>query len=75
MCLIHSGSRSQPQPAGTALEALLRAAGDALIHADGKPFRLNFGYVRQAGYFIASHGELREKAGAAKARFDPGFTV
>ena len=67
VCLVHSGSRSQP------LEALLRAAGGAFIHVDGEPFRYQPGDVRQAGYLIASHGDLCEKARAAKASFDPGF--
>lgn len=60
-------------------EAVLRAAGGAFTHADGRPLTYNTGDVRQAGCLIASHGlahaELCERAAAAMAQIDPGFAV
>ncbi|WP_094555742.1 3'(2'),5'-bisphosphate nucleotidase CysQ [Synechococcus sp. 1G10] len=60
-------------------EAVLRAAGGAFSHADGRPLRYNNGDGLQAGCLIASHGlshsELCERAVAAMARIDPGFVV
>jgi 3'(2'), 5'-bisphosphate nucleotidase len=37
-------------------EAVLRAAGGAFSHADGRALAYNTGDVRQAGCLIASHG-------------------
>ena len=60
-------------------DAVLRAAGGAFTHADGRPLTYNTGDVRQAGCLIASHGvshsELCGKAAAAMAVIDPGFAV
>ena len=60
-------------------EAVLRAAGGAFSHADGRALRYNDGDIRQAGCLIASHGashrELCERAVAAMATIDPGFAV
>ena len=60
-------------------EAVLRAAGGAFSHADGRALSYNDGDVRQAGCLIASHGpahrELCERASAAMARIDPDFRV
>ena len=60
-------------------EAVLRAAGGAFSHADGRALSYNDGDVRQAGCLIASHGpahaELCTKAAAAMAAIDPGFEV
>jgi 3'(2'), 5'-bisphosphate nucleotidase len=60
-------------------EAVLRAAGGAFTHADGRPLSYNDGDIRQAGCLIASHGsshrELCERAAAAMAVIDPGFAV
>jgi 3'(2'), 5'-bisphosphate nucleotidase len=60
-------------------EAVLRAAGGAFSHADGRALAYNSGDVRQAGCLIASHGpahaELCEKAADAMAVIDPGFVV
>ena len=60
-------------------EAVLRAAGGAFSHADGRALRYNDGEIRQAGCLIASHGashrELCERAAAAMATIDPGFQV
>ncbi len=60
-------------------EAVLRAAGGAFTHADGRPLSYNDGDVRQAGCLIASHGAshgvLCERAAAAMAAIDPGFPV
>jgi 3'(2'), 5'-bisphosphate nucleotidase len=60
-------------------EAVLRAAGGAFSHADGRPLRYNDGDIRQAGCLIASHGashaELCDRAAAAMAVIDPGFAV
>ena len=60
-------------------DAVLRAAGGAFTHADGRPLTYNTGDVRQAGCLIASHGpshvELCERAAAAMATVDPGFAV
>ena len=60
-------------------EAVLRAAGGAFSHADGRPLTYNTGDVRQAGCLIASHGpnhqELCARSAAALARIDPGFAV
>jgi len=58
---------------------VLRAAGGAFQHADGRPLLYNTGDVRQAGCLIASHGprqaELSARAEAAMAWIDPGFRV
>ena len=60
-------------------EAVLRAAGGAFSHADGRALTYNDGDIRQAGCLIASHGpshhQLCETAAAAMARIDPGFAV
>lgn len=60
-------------------EAVLRAAGGAFSHADGRPLAYNDGDIRQAGCLIASHGpahqELCSRAAAAMAEIDPGFAV
>ncbi|MFM9087815.1 MAG: 3'(2'),5'-bisphosphate nucleotidase CysQ, partial [Cyanobium sp.] len=60
-------------------EAVLRAAGGAFSHADGRSLTYNSGDVRQAGCLIASHGPahalLCSRATAALARIDPGFSV
>ena len=60
-------------------EAVLRAAGGAFSHADGRALAYNTGDVRQAGCLIASHGpshaELCERAAAAMVTIDPGFAV
>jgi len=60
-------------------EAVLRAAGGAFSHADGRSLAYNNGDVRQAGCLIASHGPthalLCSRATAALARIDPGFSV
>ena len=60
-------------------EAVLRAAGGAFSHADGRALRYNDGDIRQAGCLIASHGashlELCERAAAAMATIDPGFAL
>ncbi len=60
-------------------EAVLRAAGGAFTHADGRALAYNSGDVRQAGCLIASHGAshtaLCERAAAAMAVIDPGFRV
>ena len=60
-------------------EAVLRAAGGAFSHADGRPLAYNSGHGLQAGCLIASHGPahplLCERASAAMATIDPGFAV
>ena len=60
-------------------EAVLRAAGGAFSHADGRPLTYNSGDGLQAGCLIASHGaahaELCERATAAMATIDPGFPL
>ncbi len=60
-------------------EAVLRAAGGAFSHADGRALSYNDGDIRQAGCLIASHGAshraLCERAAAAMATIDPGFRV
>jgi 3'(2'), 5'-bisphosphate nucleotidase len=60
-------------------EAVLRAAGGAFSHADGRPLRYNDGDIRQAGCLIASHGlshdELCQRAADAMAAIDPGFVL
>jgi 3'(2'), 5'-bisphosphate nucleotidase len=60
-------------------DAVLRAAGGAFTHADGRVLTYNTGVVRQAGCLIASHGpshaDLCERAVAAMATIDPGFAV
>jgi len=60
-------------------EAVLRAAGGAFSHADGRPLTYNTGHGLQAGCLIASHGpahnELCARAAEALATIDPGFTV
>ena len=60
-------------------EAVLRAAGGAFTHADGRALSYNDGDVLQAGCLIASHGaahlQLCERAAAAMATIDPGFAV
>ncbi len=60
-------------------EAVLRAAGGAFTHADGRALTYDTGDVRQAGCLIASHGpahdELCRRAAEAMAAIDPGFAV
>jgi 3'(2'), 5'-bisphosphate nucleotidase len=60
-------------------EAVLRAAGGAFSHADGRPLLYNTGDVRQAGCLIASHGpahaEICRRAAAALGAIDPGFAL
>ena len=60
-------------------EAVLRAAGGAFTHADGRPLSYNDGDIRQAGCLIASHGrshsQICETAAAAMSTIDPGFAV
>ena len=60
-------------------DAVLRAAGGAFSHADGRALTYNTGDVRQAGCLVASHGpnhqELCARSAAALARIDPGFAV
>jgi len=60
-------------------EAVLRAAGGAFSHADGRPLTYNTGDGLQAGCLIASHGrahgELCKRASEAMASIDPGFAV
>ncbi len=60
-------------------EAVLRAAGGAFSHADGRPLRYNRGDGLQAGCLIASHGPahhaLCARAAAAMAAIDPGFAL
>ncbi len=60
-------------------EAVLRAAGGAFTHADGRRLSYNDGDIRQAGCLIASHGrshqQLCDKAAGAMAVIDPGFPV
>ena len=60
-------------------EAVLRAAGGAFSHADGRPLSYDTGDVRQAGCLIASHGpahaELCRRAVEAMGEIDPGFAV
>jgi 3'(2'), 5'-bisphosphate nucleotidase len=60
-------------------DAVLRAAGGAFTHADGRPLAYNTGDVRQAGCLIASHGRshaaLCSSAAEAMAVIDPGFAV
>ncbi|MEN9541980.1 MAG: hypothetical protein RLZZ459_2071 [Cyanobacteriota bacterium] len=60
-------------------EAVLRAAGGAFSHADGRPLVYNDGDIRQAGCLIASHGpahqELCRRAAEALAAIDPGFAL
>lgn len=60
-------------------EAVLRAAGGAFSHADGRPLLYNTGDGLQAGCLIASHGsahaELCRRAAAALASIDPGFPL
>jgi len=60
-------------------EAVLRAAGGAFSHADGRPLVYNTGDGLQAGCLIASHGpshsELCQRAAAAMASIDPGFPL
>jgi 3'(2'), 5'-bisphosphate nucleotidase len=60
-------------------EAVLRAAGGAFSHADGRPLAYNRGDGLQAGCLIASHGpqhaELCRRAREAMAAIDPGFPL
>lgn len=60
-------------------EVVLRAAGGAFSHADGRPLTYNRGDGLQAGCLIASHGpahaELCRRAAAALAGIDPGFRL
>lgn len=60
-------------------DAVLRAAGGAFCHADGRALAYNTGDIRQAGCLIASHGpahaELCARTAAALATIDPGFAV
>jgi 3'(2'), 5'-bisphosphate nucleotidase len=60
-------------------DAVLRAAGGAFTHADGRVLTYNTGDVRQAGCLIASHGPshaaLCERTAEAMEAIDPGFAV
>jgi 3'(2'), 5'-bisphosphate nucleotidase len=60
-------------------EAVLRAAGGAFSHADGRPLMYNTGDVRQAGCLIASHGlahgALCARSAAVLATIDPAFAL
>lgn len=60
-------------------EAVLRAAGGAFSHADGRPLLYNTGDGLQAGCLIASHGAthavLCQRAETAMAAIDPGFPL
>lgn len=60
-------------------EAVLRAAGGAFTHADGRPLTYDNGDGRQAGCLIASHGpahgELCARAAAAMVAIDPDFPL
>jgi 3'(2'), 5'-bisphosphate nucleotidase len=60
-------------------EAVLRAAGGAFSHADGRPLTYNSGHGLQAGCLIASHGLahgwLCGRAAAALATIDPSFPL
>jgi 3'(2'), 5'-bisphosphate nucleotidase len=60
-------------------EAVLRAAGGAFSHADGRALLYNTGDGLQAGCLIASHGAahvaLCERAVRAMAAIDPGFPL
>lgn len=60
-------------------DALLRAAGGAFSHADGRPLSYNNGDGLQAGCLLASHGPcqqlLCQRAQQLLARIDPGFAV
>jgi 3'(2'), 5'-bisphosphate nucleotidase len=60
-------------------DAVLRAAGGAFCHADGRPLTYNTGDIRQAGCLIASHGpahaELCARTAGALATIDPGYAV
>ena len=55
-------------------EAVLRAAGGAFSHADGRALAYNTGDVNQAGCLIASHGVAHQaicrRAGEALALID-----
>lgn len=74
-----SGSSAPKDWDMAAPEAVLRAAGGAFSHADGRPLRYNSGDPRQAGCLIASHGRLHQQlcqqAAAAMAVIDPGFAL
>ena len=79
-CRAALSGRSAPKDWDMAApEAVLRAAGGAFSHADGRSLTYNSGDVRQAGCLIASHGpahaELCERAAAAMAVIDPGFDL
>jgi len=60
-------------------EAVLRAAGGAFSHADGRGLSYNQGHGLQAGCLIASHGpnhvDLCQRAAAAMGRIDPTFAL
>jgi 3'(2'), 5'-bisphosphate nucleotidase len=60
-------------------DALLRAAGGAFCHADGRPLSYNNGDGLQAGCLVASHGPcqqlLCQRAKQLLSRIDPGFAV
>jgi 3'(2'), 5'-bisphosphate nucleotidase len=60
-------------------EAVLRAAGGAFSHADGRPLVYNQGDGLQAGCLIASHGALHSQIcdtiTRAMASIDPGFSL
>ncbi len=60
-------------------EAVLRAAGGAFGHADGRALTYNQGDGLQAGCLIASHGpshaDLCQRAATAMGRIDPTFAI
>ena len=60
-------------------EAVLRAAGGAFRHADGRPLTYGRPGFAQAGCIVASHGpcqtQLEERARAAMATLDPLFPL
>ena len=72
-----AGRMTVPVALSPAAQAVLRAAGGAFSHADGRPLSYNDGDIRQAGCLIASHGpahrELCERAAAAMAHFAARF--
>ena len=74
-----SGSSAPKDWDMAAPEAVLRAAGGAFSHADGRPLTYNSGDGLQAGCLIASHGPahqvLCERAVSALSEIDPGFRV
>ena len=74
-----SGSSAPKDWDMAAPEAVLRAAGGAFSHADGRGLSYNKGDGLQAGCLVASHGpnhaELCQKAAAAMGRIDPTFVL